>query len=220
MKVFAVIPAYNEAGRIAAVVKETKKYVKAVVVVDDGSRDRTSEKAQAHGAEVLRNIVNMGKGAALRTGTRYAISKGAEIVVLLDGDGQHSPKDIPKMVEILKKKKLDLVFGSRALDSNMPFVKRTGNFAIYTASRILFGTKVKDTQSGFKVFWKKTVSKIMWRNNGYAMDSEVVVRAAQNRLKTEEIAIKTLYTDSYKGTSVMDGIKIVLTMIVWRIFGL
>ena len=101
--VWAVIPAYNEEKNIANIVKKTKKYVNDVVVVDDGSKDKTKELGEKAGAVVLRHILNLGKGAALKTGCDYAFKRGAEYVIALDADAQHNPYDIPRFIEKLKK---------------------------------------------------------------------------------------------------------------------
>ena len=150
---YAVIAAKNEAKHISAVVKDTKKYVNKVIVVDDGSSDNTSEKAKEAGAIVLQHLVNLGKGAATKTGCEYAISKGAETIVFLDADGQHEPKDIIKFKEKLKEK--DIVFGIRKRNKHMPAVLKLGNWFLNKAANSLYGIDVPDTQCGFRTFKTK-----------------------------------------------------------------
>ena len=110
-KVWAVIPAYNEERDISAIVKKTKKYVEGIVVVDDGSRDKTRHAAEQANAIVLSHAINLGKGAALKTGCDFAVKKGAKFIVALDADAQHNPGNIPRFIEKLKNN--DIVFGYR-----------------------------------------------------------------------------------------------------------
>ena len=213
--VFAVIAAKNEEKYISNVVKETNKYVDKVVVVDDGSTDSTKQKAEKIGAVVLRHVVNMGKGSAIKTGCEYAIGKGADLIVLLDADGQHEPKEIPKFVSALKKS--DIIFGFRRRDKNMPLVLKFGNWAIDTATYLLYGVKIKDSQCGFRAFRASIYNKIKWQSSNYSMESEMIANAGKKRLKYSEIEISTIYSDKYKGTTIIDGIKIVMNMFWWRI---
>ena len=141
--IWAVIPAYNEECSIIIIVKKTKKYVNNVAVVDDGSKDKTKVSAEKAGAIVLRHIVNLGKGAALKTGCDLAVKKGAKFIITLDADAQHDPDDIPRFVEKLKK--YDIVFSYRKASSKMPLVLRFGNFFISIVANVLYGINLTDT---------------------------------------------------------------------------
>lgn len=213
---WAIIPAYNEEENIANIVKKTKKYVDYVIVVDDGGRDKTTEVAKKAGAIVLRHTINLGKGAALKTGCDFAVKKGAKFIVALDADAQHNPDDISRF--ITKLKKYDIVFSYRKASRKMPIVLRFGNWFISNAARLLYGVSLKDTQCGFRAFSKKAYKKIRWNAADYSMESEMISRAGKQRLKYVQIPIETIYSDKYKGTTVIDGIKIVLNMVWWRIF--
>lgn len=215
-KFWAVIPAYNEEKSIGRIVKRTKKYVDNVAVVDDGSKDKTKEIAERAGAVVLRHVVNLGKGATLKTGCDYAAKKNAEFIVVLDADAQHDPDDIPRFIEKLKK--CDIVFGYRKLSSKMPFVLRFGNWFISRTVRFLYKIDLIDTQSGFRAFSRKAYNKIRWNASDYSMESEMISRAGKQRLKYVQIPISTIYSDRYKGTTIIDGIKIVMNMFWWRLF--
>lgn len=215
-KIWAVIPAYNEESSIISIIKKTKKYLNRVVVVDDGSYDKTKEAAEKESAIVLKHIVNLGKGAALKTGCDYAIKKGAEFIIVLDADAQHNPNDIPRFIEKLKK--YNIVFSYRSLSSKMPFVLRFGNFFISNIVWFLYGIKLNDTQCGFRAFSKKAYEKIRWNASDYAMESEMIARAGKQNLKYVQIPIQTIYSDKYKGTTIIDGIKIVFNMIWWKLF--
>jgi glycosyltransferase involved in cell wall biosynthesis len=216
MNKVAVIPVYNEEGTIGRVVRETMKHVDKVVVVDDGSLDGCAAEAERNGALVLRQIVNMGKGFSLRTGCEKALALGADVIVTLDGDMQHAPDDIPKLVGALRREGLDLVFGSRSLDEGMPPTKKLGNWLLNSASKLLFGIVVQDTQSGFKAFTRDAYGKLRWDSRNYAVESEIIMRCGKEKLKYKEISIRTIYTDKFKGTMITDGIKIFLNMLWWR----
>src|SRR3989344_2700198 len=214
-KIWAVIPAYNEGKNIASIVKKTKKYVDNVLVVDDGSKDKTKEIAEKSGAFELRHIINVGKGSALKTGCDYAIRKGAKFIVALDADAQHDPEDIPRFAKKLRK--YDIVFSYRRVSRKMPFVLRFGNWFISGIVRFLYGVNLNDTQCGFRAFSKEAYKKIRWSASDYSMESEMVARVGKQRLKYVQIPIETIYSDKYKGTTVIDGIKIVLNMLWWRL---
>jgi glycosyltransferase involved in cell wall biosynthesis len=213
-KVWVVIPAHNEEKNIGRVIKKTRKFSKNVIVVDDGSKDKTAIIAEKSGAFVLKHIVNLGKGAALKTGCEYAIKKKAEKIVALDADGQHDPKEIPEFVKALND--ADIVFGYRRLNKNMPFVLRYGNWFIFFMTKLLFGLKIIDTQCGYRAFRADAYSKIKWDASDYSMESEIVANTGKAHLKYSQIPIETIYSDKYKGTTVIDGIRIVLNMIWWR----
>jgi len=213
--IFAIIPAYNEENRVADVVTNAKRYVDKVIVVDDGSSDKTYDAAKSAGAVTLKHIVNLGKGAALKTGCDYAITQGADMLIVLDADTQHDPEEIPNFIKTLKE--ADIVFGSRKETENMPIILRSGNFVVNLATRILFKISLKDTQSGYRAFTADSYKKIRWQASDYSMESEMIANVGKKRLKYKEILIKTIYSDKYKGTTVMDGVKIVMNMFWWRL---
>ena len=214
-KVWVIIPAHNEEKHIEKVIKETKKFVKNILVVDDGSQDKTSFVAEKSGVFVLKHIVNLGKGAALKTGCEFAIKNNAEKIVVLDADGQHDPKEIPEFVKALDN--ADIVFGYRRLNKSMPFVLRYGNWFIFFMTKLLFGLKIVDTQCGYRAFTSNVYNKIKWNAVDYSMESEMVANTGKVRLRYKQIPIETIYSDMYKGTTVIDGTKIVLNMIWWKL---
>ncbi len=216
--IFVVIPAHNEETRIGEVLKKVKNYVNQIIVVDDGSKDNTTKLVKELGVISLRHITNLGKGAALKTGCDYAIKKGAKKIIVLDADGQHEPKLIPDFINALKEN--NLVFGYRIPSKKMPFIFRTGNFAIDKITQYLYGIKIRDTQSGFRAFTTETYKKIRWEANDYSMESEMIARAGKNKIKYTEIPITTIYGDKYKGTTILDGAKIALNLIKWKLFRL
>ena len=213
---WAAIPAYNEGKSIAKIVRKTKNYIDNVIVVDDGSKDRTKEAAEKAGAVVLRHMINLGKGATLKTGCDFAVKNGAEFIVALDADAQHNPEDIPRFIDKLKK--FDIVFSYRKSKSKMPVVLRFGNWFISNVAGILYSVKLNDTQCGFRAFSAEAYKKIRWNASDYSMESEMISRAGKQKLKYIQIPIETIYSDRYKGTTVIDGVKIVLSMLWWRLF--
>ena len=214
-KVFAVIPACNEENNIGKIIREVKKYVNNIVVVDDGSKDKTSEEAQKEGIIVLRHIINLGKGAALKTGCDYAIGQGADKIIVLDADTQHEPSEIPNFLKGLED--ADVVLGYRKLNKEMPFILKFGNWFINKITKLLYGIILNDTQCGYRAFSTDAYNKIRWKSSDYSMESEMIANIGKRKLRHKEIPIKTIYADKYKGTTVIDGVKIVLNLFWWRL---
>ena len=215
--IWVVIPAYNESKHISEVIKKTEKYCKNIIVVDDGSKDNTYEIAKKLNLYVLKNIVNMGKGAALKTGCDFAINQNAKNIIVMDSDGQHNPSQIPEFIEGLKNH--DIIFTYRKFSKHMPFILKFGNIAINRFTRLLYKVNLKDTQCGFRGFTAQSYKKIRWKSSDYSMESEMIANAGKHKLKYKEIPIETIYSDKYKGTTIIDGFKIVFNMIKWRIGG-
>ncbi len=221
MNNFIIIPGHNEEKNIAEVILKARNYTRNyasninIIVVDDGSGDSTSRRAKEAGALVLRHRVNLGKGAALKTGCDYAVSKGAEKMVVLDADGQHNPENIPQFLSALENH--DIAFGARKVPESMPFVFRAGNAFINKTLKLLYGLQIEDSQCGFRAFTGETYRKIRWEARDYYVETEMLIKAGKNKLKHTTIPIETIYADNYKGTTVLDGVKIVLKMLGWRL---
>ncbi len=220
-KAIAVMPVYNEEKRVGRIVREARKYTDGVIAVIDGSRDGSLSEAKKAGARVLKNEVNMGLGFTLRRGVEEAVRTGADAIVTIDSDGQHDPSEIPRLLEELRKNRLDVVIGSRPCNENMPAIKRFGNHALCNLSRLLFGICIRDTQSGFKAFTPGAFEKMKWHSDRFNVCSEIVMNICKNRLKYKEIPVKTIYAEGHDThvSDVADGIKIGLGMIRWRILG-
>lgn len=214
-EIFVVIPAYNEETNIRNVIIETKKYISNIIVVDDGSKDKTSEEAEKEKAVVLKHIINLGKGAALKTGCDYAAKQGADKIIVLDADAQHEPSQIPNFLNELKD--ADIVLGYRKPGKEMPLILKLGNSFINKITKLLYGINLHDTQCGYRAFTSNAYKKIKWKASNYSMESEMVANIGKKNLKYKEIPIKTIYTDKYKGTTIIDGIKIVCNLFLWRL---
>jgi len=213
--IFVVIPAHNESKKIEEVIKKAKKYVKNIIVVDDGSIDNTYGIAKKNNVVVLKHIINMGKGSALKTGCDFAVKNKADIIIAIDADGQHNPDEIPNFIKALEG--VDIVFGYRRLDQKMPFVLRLGNWFISKSAKLLYRTSLRDTQCGYRAFTADAYRKIRWRALDYSMESEMIANTGKHKLRYREIPIQTIYSDKYKGTTIIDGIKIVFNMMLWKI---
>lgn len=208
---FVIIPAYNEEQHIAEVVRGALTYVSPVVVVDDGSRDRTAEKAEAAGAHVLRHKVNLGKGAALKTGCDYALAQGAQRLVVMDADGQHNPEKIPQFLAALGNG--GIVFGARAVPRTMPKVLLFGNKFMSFLLRTLYDISLHDSQCGYRAFTAEAYPLLRWGALNYYVETEMAIRAGRASLQYAEVPIETIYKDNYKGTTIIDGMGIVAKMI-------
>lgn len=216
MQDYVILPAHNEAGNIELVISKIKKHHKNIIVVDDGSRDNTAEIAKKLDVIVLKHAVNLGKGSALKTGCDYALYQGAKRLVVIDADGQHQPKDIPKFLSALEEQ--DIIYSYRKPSGTMPFVLKFGNKFINTTLNTLCRTKIKDSQCGFRAFTAEAYKKIRWSSQDYYMETEMIIKASKHRLKYSQIPIETIYGDRYKGTTVIDGVKIVLKIIGGKLF--
>ena len=214
-KVWIIIPCHNEEKNLGSVLAKCKKYVNNIIVVDDGSTDHTYEVAEKANVYCLKHIVNMGKGAAARTGCDFALKNKAEKIILIDGDGQHDPGLIPVFLKHLEK--CDIVIGVRHFNKKMPTILRFGNNFINFIICILFQIKISDSQSGYRAFWAKHYRKIKWRSMDYSMESEMIANLAKHKLKLRQLKIKTIYQDNYKGTTILDGVRIIYNLLKWRV---
>lgn len=216
MKIFIVMPVFNEAKRISSVLKDVAKTSLSVVVVNDGSTDQTNPKLKRQrNVTVLTHRVNLGKGAALKTGCDYAFNNGADAVILMDSDGQHDVSDINKFISKLNQG-FDIVFGSRNLNLGAPIDRYMGNKVASVLVGILFGIYVSDLICGFKAFTKRAYSKIKWKSSGYGVETEIALRVKKANLKHCEVDVATIYYDNFKGVSITDAFGVLFNIISWR----
>lgn len=213
--VFVVVPAMNEAPRIGKVLKGLKALgLTNIIVVNDGSRDRTAEVAERHGALVVSHLVNVGVGAATKTGIECALEKGASAIVTIDGDGQHFPEDVPLLLKAFEEKGVDIVIGSRFLnkENKIPksryFMNRIGN--LLTA--VITGIMVTDSQSGLKVFSRAFAKKLDFQFSGYEFCTEIIHFIRYHKASFAEVPIRVLYTPELmtKGQSFRNGVRMIL----------
>jgi glycosyltransferase involved in cell wall biosynthesis len=219
MNIFIVIPAFNEEKRIGDVIRELKKHKLSIIVVDDGSSDNTLSECQMLNVkcQILRHKVNLGKGAAMKTGAEAAFELGADAVVFMDSDGQHKAADLPKFIKALEKDRFEVVFGSRNLSLGVPFVRLLGNKFAARLISLLFGIYVSDLICGYRALTKKAYKRINWESAGYAVETEMVIKTGKYGLKYCEVPIETVYLDSVKGVTVIDALNILFDVFRWRV---
>lgn len=217
--VWIVIPAYNEEKVIRDVITEIRRAGYGnILVVDDGSKDTTYEKAKETGAIALRHRLNRGKGAATKTGIEAAKLQGADIIVTMDGDGQHNPGDIARLVEPIVRNHCDVVLGTRLKNpEGMPKYKIVHNWIGNAIVWYLYGLWVSDSQSGFRAYSRHATEVINTRTDRYEYDSEVIREIYKYKLKYREVPIEVRYTEYSMGKvhkqSLANGIKTLYRMI-------
>lgn len=195
MNTCVIIPAYNEAANIAGIVKATRAQNLDVVVIDDGSTDNTSELAANAGALVLRNPVNLGKGASLIKGFDYALSRSYDNVITMDGDGQHLPQDLPFFIRLATYSKNGMFIGNRMLRAkNMPLVRLLTNKTMSWLISFLAGQKIPDTQCGFRLIKKEVLENVKLVTVKYETESEIIIRASRLGYVIESVPIKSIYS--------------------------
>lgn len=215
-KIFIVISSYNEGKYINSVLESVKFAKLPVVLVDDGSKDDTSKIAgKIPGVTVIEHKVNLGKGAAMKTGCDYAFSKGAEAVIFMDADGQHSPKDISKFVGALDKGN-DVVFGSRDYGYGTPFVRYMGNKVASVLVSLLYGIYVNDLLCGFRALNRRAYEKIKWESRGYGVETEMAIKTAVTKLKYCQVSVAAIYLDEVKGVTILDAFGILVDVLRWK----
>lgn len=221
MRVIAVIPAYNEETTIGEVLRETSNFVDGIVVVNDGSSDRTAEIAHSHGVCVVSHVVNRGLGAAIGTGFAAALLHHPDVIVTLDGDGQHLPNEISRLVQAIENG-ADMVIGSRLRETTgMPIHRRLANHTGNALTFLLFGIWVSDSQSGFRAFTPEAVSRISIKTNRMEVSSELIAEAKRHGFSLAEVPITPVYTDYSlsKGQSFWVGIKTLIKLVIRRFVG-
>jgi glycosyltransferase involved in cell wall biosynthesis len=179
-----------------------------IIVVDDGSTDETYQQSLGTpGVIALRHFINRGKGAALKTGIEATKLLGADVVVTMDGDGQHDPKDIARMVQLIAEG-YDVVLGTRAMDpAAVPLWKILANKAGNFFTWLLFGLWVSDSQSGFRAFSRAAFESIETRTDRYEYDSEVIREICRHRLKFTELTVTVHYTDYSQSKAARQTLK-------------
>ena len=218
-RVCVVVPAYNEATVVADVIRSAKKvFAKAkgfdidIVVINDGSKDNTSEEARKGGATVIDHVLNSGAGGATLTGLAYARHNSYDIAATMDADGQHSPEDVLNGIKQLDRDDSGLLIGSRLINSEgMSKTKVLGNKGLSFITKLLFGINVTDSQSGLRIYSRNAIENLDWKTTGYEFCSEMIWRARQLNLSIAEYPIEAIYTDysMSKGQNNWNAINIV-----------
>jgi glycosyltransferase involved in cell wall biosynthesis len=212
-----VLPAYNEEISIGTIVLLTRLYADKVIVVDDGSIDRTADVARKAGAEVIVHEANTGKGGALKTGFAAAASLGADIIVTMDSDGQHNPAEIPKLVAPIIKGEAEMVNGSRylsGLDKNTPAYRRFGQTVLDRFTTINSGLKITDSQSGFRAFAASIIDIFRFNAQGMAIESEMLADAGKAGIHIKEVDIGVRYdVECSTKKPIQHGLEVLVTLL-------
>lgn len=215
--IWIVIPAFNEDRYLAKVLQKIRKQHERVIVVSDGSTDRTSEIAKSEKVHLLEHRINLGKGAAIKTGCDYAFGVlKAKAVILMDADDQHDAAEIQKFTS----KILDgseLIFGVRDIYTSMPFFKKLANLGLSHLVSILFGSFVPDIPSGFRGISKNVWKKLDCQATGYEIETEMAVKVAKEKINFDTVCITTIYHDMNKGMTFLDALKLISPIINWRL---
>lgn len=191
-----IIPAYNATQFVDEVVRRCarREDLAGIIVVDDGSTDGTGDVARAAGAHVLTHEVNRGKGAALMTGFREASALGWDAAITLDADGQHDPKEIPRFVAQFRRFQADIIVGSRARSGTpMPLPRRLSNRLSSAIVSWLAGTRIPDSQSGYRLIARRVWESLPLRRERYDFESELLIQAGRHGFAIGSLPIETVY---------------------------
>ena len=213
--IVVVIPAFNEERFIASVVLQTRPYAEHVIVVDDGSSDRTATLALAAGAMVTRQVTNQGKAAALTAGFALADTLEPRVVVCLDGDAQHEPAEVPTLVRPILAGDADVVIGSRFLTtkSSIPAWRQAGQHTLTAMTNGMSGTKISDSQSGFRAFSPTATRALRFTSRGLSVESEMQFLFEPAGLRVVEVPISVRYQDGNKRNPFVHGLEVIDAMI-------
>ncbi|MDD5166180.1 MAG: glycosyltransferase family 2 protein [Candidatus Omnitrophica bacterium] len=194
MNICVLIPTFNEGEAIAGLIKKVSAQNLEVIVVDDGSKDNTSEIARRNNATVLQNQSNQGKGASLIKGFAFILSKGFDAVITMDGDGQHAPEDLPNFISAAQYSDGGIFIGNRmAKTKTMPPIRYLTNKLMSWLISKVAKQNIPDTQCGFRLIRKEVLEKLNLKTYKYETESEILIEASRSGFKIESVPIKTLY---------------------------
>ncbi|MCX6356430.1 MAG: glycosyltransferase family 2 protein [Candidatus Aureabacteria bacterium] len=209
MNACAVIPAFNEAEHIGAVVAGVRVYLPKVIVVDDGSSDGTAEAARRAGAVVILHEKNRGMGVAMKTGMGSAFDGGYDVVIVLDGDGQHDTAEIPLFLEAARRGDGDIIVGNRMGNTEgMPLTRYlTNRFTSFCISKVA-GQRIPDSQCGYRCVNKKAFMSMCFRTERYDTESEILIDAARAGCRIGTVPVRTIYgAETSKINPFLDAIR-------------
>ncbi|BFD25127.1 MAG: glycosyltransferase family 2 protein [Candidatus Parcubacteria bacterium] len=215
MKIACVIPAYNEAKNIAAVLEKVYPLVDELIVVDDHSHDKTSAIALNYPVTVIRHPINRGQGAALETGNQYALKNGADIIVHFDADDQFKSEEIPVVLAPLLNDEADAVFGSRFLGhANFPPLKRYLIMPLARQINRWLGVRTTDPQSGFRALKREIWEQITITNRGMAHCTEILFKTVKTGCRLKEVPIDVTY--HHFGQKISGGFRIIKDLLLQK----
>jgi len=194
--VIGLIPAYQAQDSVGAVIAGVQGFLEHVIVIDDGSSDRTSDAAREAGADLVRFERNRGKGAALRTGFARALERGASAAITIDADGQHDPAQIPRLLARWRETQAGIVIGSRAgAYDGMTRLRRLGNRFSNRAVSFFAGAPIDDAQSGLRLYDARLLRQLPLRGTRYELESEILVKAVRAGFAVECVHVSVHEVD-------------------------
>jgi len=221
-KALIIVPAYNAAQTVGDVIRSCREFVSNIVAINDGSRDETAGAAMTAGAEVVTHPINRGKGAALKTGFAWALERGYDIVITLDADGQHLPREIPKFLRAREETHADLIIGGRShlFGEMLPRRRMANRFSAWSIAKAS-GTRITDSQSGFRLYSANLLRNIRLHTDGFDMESEIIVHAGRRGFKVLTIPIDLGFVDGISTSHykpLKDTLRIAWTVTRARLF--
>ena len=215
-KVCILIPAYNAQETLGSVLKKIEPLKMDTIVVNDGSSDETKRVASENGAQLLEHPLNLGKGAALRTGFQYILQKGYQVVITLDADGQHDPSEIPALLKIFQSVNPDILIASRAAEfGKMTFLRRFWNRLGVKAVARLCHSDITDSQSGFRLIRTEVLKAVDLSTSRFETELELLIKACKKGFGVLSVPIKTQKVD---GTGSSHFRPVIDTWLVCKIF--
>ena len=221
--IYILIPAYNEAEKIESVISGLKNEgYSNILIVDDGSKDKTRQKALKAGAQVLTHIINRGQGSALKTGIAYLRENmSPDIIVTFDADGQHQAKDIERLIQPILEEKIDIVLGSRFLKkkSNAPFLRKTILKAGIFFTNFISKIQLTDTHNGLRALGRNAINSIEISHRGMEHASDIIDEITKNNLSYKEVPVEIIYSDysKTKGQKNLGFIKMGIKILIKKI---
>lgn len=215
LKIVAGMPAYNEEKYIGSIVLKTREYADEVFIVDDGSSDETARVATLAGADVIRHQQNKGYGGAIQSIVAEAKKRKADVLVILDADAQHNPKEIPHVIQPILDNECDMVIGTRETQKKkIPFYRRIGQKIILHSVKQLSDEDLTDSECGFRAFSRKAINEMDLRVNGMGVSAEAVAEAARKKLVVKQIPVSVVYNEDSSTLNPLQHGLIVIASII------
>lgn len=216
-KAAALIPAYGEEKHICEAVLRTRAVLEHVLVVDDGSMDKTADHARAAGAEVIVHPQNRGKGESIKTGLRHWLGRQFDFVIIVDADGQHRPEEIDRFLRVAaSENRVALLIGNRMNDvARMPRLRRAVNRYMSKKISDVCGQEIPDTQCGFRLIHRQLIPEVLGGTARFDYETEMLFILSRKGFRIESVPISTVYSDEVSSIHpVRDTIR--FAKLMWR----